>query len=250
MNDSMQPASGKPASRGDFLLLRRLRISLDWLPESRRSLLDYGCGNGAQTLLFASDFEQLVGVDITESSLVEFQREAEALGLADRVHLHVSAGETIPLDDDSVDCVVCFEVLEHVSNEASVLSEIHRVLHPNGILIMSVPNRWWIFETHGANLPGLPWNRVPFFSWLPKKIHDRWARARIYRRREIVSLLESSGFQVENAKYMTAPMDMLKWSLMRDWLRKTVLSTDTTNMPCFATSVVLRARKMIAGIPD
>jgi hypothetical protein len=114
-------------------------------------------------------------------------------------------------------------------------------------LALSVPNRWWIFETHGAELPYLRWNRVPFFSWLPKRIHDRYARARIYRRREIVRLLRDHGFEIETSLYMTAPMDVVRLGPLRRLLRATVFRPDRTRLPWLATAVLVIARRPAAA---
>ncbi len=93
-------------------------------------------------------------------------------------------------------------------------------------------------ETHGADLPLLPWNRVPFFSWLPTPLHERWARARIYTRGRILGLLEECGFVVEDVRYVTAPM-MWCPAPLRRLLRKTLLSDDTVLR--YATSILISA---------
>jgi len=46
----------------------------------------------------------------------------------------------IPLDDESVDELHSYHFLEHVENFEFILSEIHRVLKPNGMTIGSVPH--------------------------------------------------------------------------------------------------------------
>jgi len=46
----------------------------------------------------------------------------------------------LPFSDSFFDAVTCIAVLEHVFNPPNVLNEIHRVLKPNGFLIMQVPN--------------------------------------------------------------------------------------------------------------
>lgn len=237
------PARGKPADAGDFLLQRRYRLVEPWLPGTIPTLLDFGCGNGAQILMFASHAQAIHGLDVSREFLEDFRTEAEASGLADRVTpLHYD-GRDIPAPDGRYDLLTSFEVLEHVPDEAHALSEWHRVLAPGGRLIISVPNRWWIFETHGANLPLLSWNRVPFFSWLPKDLHDRWARARIYRRREIVRKLARTGFRIVATRYVTAPMDVVKWSPLRDVLRATVFRGDATRLPVLSTAVLVVADK-------
>ena len=47
--------------------------------------------------------------------------------------------ERIPLEDSSVEVVFCFNVLEHIYNHKHTLSEIYRILKPNGKLYLSVP---------------------------------------------------------------------------------------------------------------
>ena len=105
------------------------------------------------------------------------------------------------------------------------------------------PNKWWIFETHGANLPLLPWNRVPFFSWLPKAIHERYANARIYTRERIVRLLEKHGFTVLDTEYVTAPMDMLPKGAFKNFVIKYFFNSDATRIPFKSTSIFVVAKK-------
>ena len=46
---------------------------------------------------------------------------------------------SMPVKSNSVDCVKCTELLEHVEYPEDVLEEISRVLKPGGALILSVP---------------------------------------------------------------------------------------------------------------
>ena len=54
--------------------------------------------------------------------------------------------EAMPFPDASFGTVLCSEVLEHVPDPSRALSEIHRVLRPDGVLIGSVPARSWIWR--------------------------------------------------------------------------------------------------------
>ncbi len=235
-------AAGVPAGPGDLLLDRRLRIAAPMLP-GRGSLLDLGCGNGAQTLRFSGRCDRLIGVDINADYLAAFAAAAARLDPSPEVQPLPYDGSAIPLPDGAVDAAVCFAVLEHVRDEALTLSELARVLRPGGSLVLSVPNRWWIFETHGADLPLLPWNRVPLVSWWPKRLHDRWARARIYTRREIEEKIAATGLEIERSDYLTAPMDVLRWRPLQRLLRRSLFRGDTTRLPVLAVEVVVAARK-------
>lgn len=234
-------AAGKPAESKDLLLERRYRLTLPWLKGRGGVLLDFGCGNGAQTLYFSSHFQRIIGIDIDGDHLAGFRAAADERGVAEKLTTYISSGDDVPCATAEADVVMTFEVLEHVGDEARTLRELRRVLKPGGILVLSVPNRWWLFETHGARLPLLRWNRVPFFSWLPRRIHDRWARARIYRRREIVASVSAAGFDVLASSYVTAPMDVMPEGAVRRALRATVFRPDATSFPFLATAVLLVA---------
>jgi len=154
--DLPHQAEGVPAQEGQFILGRRRRLASDFLSWPRNHLVDVGCGNGAQTLLFADTFDQVTGVDINEGFLADFQQAISLRGLESRVDAVANPVGPIPLEDGCADCLTCFTVLEHVADEGDTLAEFHRLLKPGGRLLLTVPNRWWVFETHAADLPLLP----------------------------------------------------------------------------------------------
>ncbi len=236
-------AAGVPADAGQLILHRRAALVRSVIQQPGGHLLDFGCGNGAQTLLLASEFSRTTGVDINEDFLKGFVEAAEAMPKSTDIRVLATGGRPVDLPDASVDVATSFTVLEHVADEMVILKDLHRLLKPGGKLILSVPNRWWIFETHGADLPLLPWNRVPFFSWWPKALHDRWARARIYTRSDIIALAEAADFQVDEVFQMTAPMDMIPWPAVRNLARQLVFRGDRTASPFLATEIFLVASK-------
>ena len=59
----------------------------------------------------------------------------------------VAPAHDLPLEDDSLDAVVCTQVLEHVPEPSEALSEFLRVLRPGGRLIISTPLTWYLHET-------------------------------------------------------------------------------------------------------
>jgi SAM-dependent methyltransferase len=54
----------------------------------------------------------------------------------------------LEFDDDSIDAVICFEVLEHVINPFRAISEVYRILKPGGIVLLSVP---FLTSYHGIS---------------------------------------------------------------------------------------------------
>lgn len=235
-------ALGKPVSYGDHVVERRVRLVESMGPLAGGRLLDVGCGNGAQTVRWADRFDAVVGLDVVAHHLEAF--DAVLAGMpGHRITTQLYGGDAMPFAAASFDAVISIETLEHVTDEARTLQEIHRVLRPGGVLVISVPNKWWVFETHGARLPLLPWNRVPFFSWLPAPLHRRWARARIYTRRGIEERLRRHGFVIETSRYLAAPMDAARPAALAHFLRATLFRGPGTRWPILATSIFVRARR-------
>jgi len=56
--------------------------------------------------------------------------------------------EAIPYDDESIDGVICLEVLEHVKHPFKAADEIKRVLRKGGILLLTTP---FLTGYHGSN---------------------------------------------------------------------------------------------------
>lgn len=243
-------AGGRPARDGQLILQRRLRLVEPYLPNPGGHLVDFGCGNGAQTLLLAPRFERVTGLDVNREFLAEFRAEIQARGWQDRVdvaeigaEIGAEAGAAAPSSPSLADVVTSFTVLEHVPDERDALARMRGLLRPGGRLLLSVPNKWWLFETHGANLPLLPWNRVPLVSWWPRALHDKYARARIYTGGDIVRLVRDAGFTIDEVFRMTAPMDMIPWEPVRDLARATLFRSDRTSIPFLATEIVVAATR-------
>lgn len=103
-------------------------------------VLDAACGEGYGSNIIASVAKSVMGLDIDGYTI-----EHAKVSYRQRSNLHFLQGsiEKIPLEDDSVDVVVSFETIEHVSEQIqhTFLEEIARVLKKDGILVMSTPNK-------------------------------------------------------------------------------------------------------------
>ena len=206
------------------------------------SCLEIGCGEGATALQLADRFSQLVAAEYYDGHQAAFERFRDKMGVQN-CRFVVHNIEERPFEPQH-DRLISLEVIEHLNSEDSVQNYLHS-LKPGGLAVISVPNKWWIFEQHGARLPLLPWNRVPFFSWLPRPLHERWALARIYTRKRIIRLLEKSGFEVLDSCYITAPMDVLPEGWLKRVVTKLFFKNDATSNPFLSTSILVFAQRPI-----
>jgi 2-polyprenyl-3-methyl-5-hydroxy-6-metoxy-1,4-benzoquinol methylase len=98
-----------------------------------------GLGSGTAILASLSMGATLIGVDADSASVeyarMHYSREGVSYRTGDASRL-----QDIP--DSSIDIVVSFETLPHVRDWESAVKEFHRVLKPDGRLIVSVPDRW------------------------------------------------------------------------------------------------------------
>lgn len=232
---------GKPADDVDKIITRRINI-LETYPEffdQSKTLIEVGCGSGATITRLAGRFESALGIDIYDYSAeyrLQQQKNNDTRSTFKKLDL-----EKEPLPG-IYDRLISFEVIEHLHSEDS-LAKYNYLLRSGSLAAITVPNKWWVFETHGAKLPLLPWNRVPFFSWLPTPIHERYANARIYTKARITKLFIKHGFDIIDTSYVTAPMDVLKEGALKDFVTRNIFKADTTTSPFLATAIFVLAKK-------
>ncbi len=100
------------------------------------TFLDLGCGDGCLTVPCAHLGIHVIAGDISNVMLRILQEKAACSGVSlETVTLCRMNALTIPLTDAGADCVVANSVLHLISNPTKVLSEIHRVLKPNGCFL-------------------------------------------------------------------------------------------------------------------
>lgn len=99
------------------------------------AFLDVGCGLGYLSLELGGGYAPRIGLDSDTGSLTT----CRTLGLEHLVQGHAAP---LPFADNSMDLVLCSEVLEHLPDgvDAQALHELCRVLKPGGSLLITVPS--------------------------------------------------------------------------------------------------------------
>jgi SAM-dependent methyltransferase len=104
-------------------------------------VLDFGCATGWLSLALANLGCNVVGVDVAPSALRLAEALCEKRGVRSggAVRFAVYDGLKLPLEDSSVDRIVCFDAFHHVKSQQATLSEFARVLRPGGRIAMLEP---------------------------------------------------------------------------------------------------------------
>lgn len=141
-----------------------LTVDFDYFDlQSGHVLVDLGCGEGRHSLTaYRAEGVTVLGFDLAYGDLQTAQSRIADMAPyhpAGDVHFIQANGMTLPLADNSVDRLVCSEVLEHIPNYISFIEEIDRVLKPDGKLCVTVPRAWpekicWLLSKDYPKTPG------------------------------------------------------------------------------------------------
>ncbi|WP_426320990.1 methyltransferase domain-containing protein [Pseudoduganella sp. R-43] len=110
-----------------------------------KRVLDIACGEGYGSQLLAERAAQVSGVDIAAET-VDHARATYGAG-----NLEFLLGDcaAIPFEAGTFDVVVSFETIEHHDQHEKMISEIRRVLKPDGILVISSPDKRYYSDERG-----------------------------------------------------------------------------------------------------
>jgi SAM-dependent methyltransferase len=105
-------------------------------PLEQRSILDLSCGTGYGTDYLGACAGRIVGIDcalnVVAKSRADYPRPNVAFLAMD--------GCALGFRDASFDCIVSQDTIEHIQDDHRFVSELTRVLKPNGMLIIFTPH--------------------------------------------------------------------------------------------------------------
>ena len=153
------------------------KIVAEALVQPFNTVLDIGCGTGALLMMIHERKKgaRLFGVDLSEEMIKVAQAK-----LGNAADLAVSDSEKLPFESGSFDLVLCTFSFHHYPNPTVVFKEMHRVLSPEGRIIMADP------------LAPIPVRQV--LNMLVPSMND--GTVHYYSKREMSRLAESVGWTV------------------------------------------------------
>ena len=115
------------------------------------TLVDLACGMGGPALWAARETaSSLIGIDLSAVAVRLASDRASDVGLADRVTFRTGSFVETGLKDASADAVMSEDALQYAPDKLAALSEIARILRPDGRLVFTA------FELEQARVAGLP----------------------------------------------------------------------------------------------
>lgn len=130
------------------------------------------------------------------------------------VSLIQMSAENLEFKDNMFDAVLMIEVLEHIYDDKKAINEVYRVLKPNGKLIVTAPNKFFPFETHGFRIKlriyGTKGLGFPLLPFLPERLRRNIANARVYTPLHLKRMLVDEGFSLNQIDFFGPALDQLE----------------------------------------
>ena len=161
--------------RGRRRILATFLDGLDPPLPAGATVLDVGCGTGANTAVLADRGRRVVGVDASPIA----HRLRRRAGWAGGVR---AVSGTLPFADATFDLVAALDVLEHLDDDRAAIHELRRVARPGAVVLIFVPALrllWGLQDEHA---------------------HHR----RRYSRAGLRALVSAAGFEVERITYFNS----------------------------------------------
>ncbi|MFQ5603663.1 MAG: class I SAM-dependent methyltransferase [bacterium] len=129
-------------------------------PLKSRTILDIGCGEGGTACALAARGARVRAIDFNPARVKKLQNQLNPPNLT----VELGHAEKLKASNACFDVIILQDVLEHLPHPEKAVSEMCRVLKPNGLLYLSTPNRWSPFNF----LSDPHWN-LPMVSALSRK---------------------------------------------------------------------------------
>jgi ubiquinone/menaquinone biosynthesis C-methylase UbiE len=141
------PEFFKEIERYRFDKLNYLPKVIDYDAYKGQKVLDIGCGLATDLSRFAKGEASTTGIDISSEAITLAKKNFKQRGLSGS--FKQMNGEQLNFPDNSFDFVYCHTVLHFTPNPKKMVSEINRVLKPNGTALLMTINRGsWLYFLH------------------------------------------------------------------------------------------------------
>jgi len=190
------------------------RIYPEFFPISKEEMvLNIGCGDGVQAVVYDGNFKKMVGVDINQDRLEVAKQLAAVYGFDNFTTLCANV-EEIPLDE-KYDKIIAIDIIEHVINPEKVMVQMRCLLKDEGSLLVTFPvlhDKWeFLFRFVGRKILRRKGKTIRRDGWDPD------AHQYDYKLKEWFSLMDKNGFSLINYRATTMFPPLHYLGLPRFW---------------------------------
>ena len=176
-------------------------------------VLDIGCNSGDAERLMVNcspQIEKVVGIDINKDKITEARNKIETSFQRNKIEFKTMDANNIKYENCYFDKIICAETIEWIEEPLKVLSEVKRVLKPNGIFILEHTD----FDTQVFTT-----NRLDLTREIINKFSDIGPNGIIGRK--LLGLCNKAGFE---------KVEPLIYTVINEKLNKSYYSYQIANM--------------------
>jgi 4-amino-4-deoxy-L-arabinose transferase-like glycosyltransferase/ubiquinone/menaquinone biosynthesis C-methylase UbiE len=218
-----------------------------FFPINREStVLNIGCGDGVQALIYGGNFKKMVGVDINENRLKTARQLTEDHNIKNFETIKSNV-EAIPISEE-FDQIIAIDIIEHVIHPNLVANEIYRLLKNDGEALVTFPamhDKWEnLFKFIGRKILRRKSKTVIQAGWDPDQHQYD------YSPKQWIELVEKSGLKFVNSRASTMFPPLHYLGVPRFWFKiKIIRSIDglfcrIPRLKNLGQSVVCRFKKV------
>jgi len=166
-------------------------------PTKSELILDVGCGNARDIIVFGSSGAESIGIDLSTGMIKEGRKDIAKIGL-EKIDLIVGNATNLPFKEETFDKISCSETIEHIPNYEDAITEMNRVLKRGGKLVITTPN-WHSLYGLSRKIFTKPFKLLfCFLRFILRKEasgghpYDEWKT-----QKEVVEILEKCGMEIE-----------------------------------------------------
>lgn len=156
----------KIATTDDLLIYLRHLFAYEYAKNvltCNSQVIEIGCGEGYGTSILSQYCKEIIGLDVEDNIIAHATKKYASNNCLFKTY----DGIKLPFENNACDAVISFQTIEHVEKDIDFISESHRVLKNDGILILTTPNRLNRLK------PGQkPWNRFHVREYSPDDLNN------------------------------------------------------------------------------
>ncbi len=194
----------------------------EFFPVSKEeSVLNIGCGDGVQAVIYKGSFKKMLGIDINEERLKTAKKLTEMYGINNFETLCANV-EGIPIED-KFDKVIAIDIIEHTMHPEAAVKEVGRLLKDDGELMITFPvfhDKWEkFFRFVGRKILRRKGKTIEKEGWDPD------AHQNDCKLREWFKIMEEGGFCLKEYRASTLFPPLHYLGLPRFWFSNRLIHT-------------------------
>lgn len=193
--------------------MNKINRIFDFSKESIK-ILDLGCGDGRLSKELVNLGHEVHGIDSSKAGL----EIATQNGIKP---IEADLEQRLPIENDSFDLVLLLDVLEHLHSQKEILTEIKRILKPEGHLIITYPNQFDLRNRLHMLFGG------GIVHWDHKKYSNakawQYGHIRFLLYKELLELLDIVGLYPKKVQFNFMAGGLIPTKLTPEFLRKGLL---------------------------